>query len=197
MPIKDKITPQLKKAFSENIKKTIDTGREHGFYVCSDKEEKLTASRIRCAGSQCELVVERLPEMCPEKIQGFFHTHPQRSLLEKMAHKKFSDKDIKFMVEESRKASEKTGITAHMPSHRDLLTMFITKCDKYSEGTMCTAGDMEPDKVECWTPKRGAANFITCRIAKIDSIISIKEPGIGPRKWIKHLFEKEVIDLNK
>jgi hypothetical protein len=31
------------------------------------------------------------------------------------------------------------------------MTTIKEKCDKLTEGTVCTAADIEPDKIECWT----------------------------------------------
>ena len=194
--IKDKISPGLKDAFSENIEKTLETGKEHGFYICADKEGKLTPSRVRCIGSQCSIVAERLPDMCPEKIQGFFHTHPQRSLLEKIIDRKLTKEDMRILTEQGKKLAKEKGLTAQTPSHRDVLVFFISKCDNFSEGTVCIAGDMEPDKVGCWTPKKGAVNRLTCSYAKHDSKAKDKF-GIGPKRWIKPLFDKEVINLER
>lgn len=194
MPIKDKITPQLKNAISDNIKKTKESGREHGFFMCIDKEEKLVASRIKCEGGQCGIVANRLLGTCPGKIQGFFHVHPQRSILEKMEGKKFTEDEVRYLVENYRK--RKKDMTAQMPSHKDVLTTLMMKCEEYTEGTICTAGDLETDKVECWTSKKDVANFINCSRAKIDNILT-RKMGIAPKKWIRPLFDIEIIDLNK
>ena len=62
--------------------------------------------------------------------------------------------------------------------------------------TVCIAGDIDPDKVGCWTPKRGVANLATCYYAKRDNTLT-KEKDIAPKMWIKPLFNKEIIDLKK
>lgn len=190
--IKDKITPQLKKAFSESIDKTKSTHREHGFFMCLD--ERVFPSEVKCEGLMCGIVAEIKPGTCPDKIQGFFHAHPHKLLLEMMAGRKISDVEIEEMRIKSKERFGKRDITIQTPSHRDVLTAFITKCEKRTEGTVCTGSDLETDKVECWTPKKSAANFITCNIAKIDDKIT-KEIGDVPKRWIRQLFDKETINL--
>ena len=83
-----------------------------------------------------------------------------------------------------------------MPSHGDVLTMLLTKCNRLTEGTICTTADLEPDKVGCWTLKKGAANFATCYYAKMDYILT-KNKSTNPKIWIRPLFNKEIIDLKK
>ena len=43
--IKDKITQPLKERFRDTIKKTVDTGKEQGFFICANKEGKLYPSK--------------------------------------------------------------------------------------------------------------------------------------------------------
>ena len=189
--IKDKISPQLKKAFSESIDKTKNTGREHGFFMCLN--DKLFPSEVKCEGLMCGIVAEIKPETCPNKIQGFFHAHPHKPLLEMMIGRKLSNIEIEQMRVKS-KEFEKRGITIQTPSHRDALTAFITKCEKRTEGTACIGSDLETGKVECWTPKKNADNLIICNIAKIDDKVT-KEIGGMPKRWIRQLFDKEIINL--
>lgn len=111
-----------------------------------------------------------------------------------MLNRKISDEEIKQMISKSKERFSKIGISVQSPSHRDLLSSFINKCDRYTEGTACTTSDLETDKVECWTPKKNATNFVACSIAKIDNILT-KEIGGAPKKWISPLFTKEVIEL--
>lgn len=194
MSIKDKITPELKDAMLRNIKKTRESGNEHGFFMCADKDGKLSASRTKCEGDSCEIVLKVFPGLCPEKkIQGLFHVHPQIVSAEKLLGRRPTEDDIRDMVLIDKKGNRMIPQT---PSHKDVLSILITKCEKSTEGTVCTVGDLEPNRVGCWTPKRGAANLATCYYAKIDNILT-KEKGIGPKMWVRPLFEKEIIDLKK
>jgi hypothetical protein len=191
--IKDKITPDLKKILSETIKKTEYSGNEHGFFMCLNKDGKLSASKIKCEGDKCKIDMRLSKETCPDNNQGFFHVHPEKLNFEKILGIKITADNRKNIVITDGRGKI---ITAHSPSHLDVLTMFITKCNKLSEGTICTAGDIIPDKVECWTPKKGAVNPITCYYAKKD--ISTKEKkDVVPKTWIKYLFNKEIIDLGR
>ena len=85
-------------------------------------------------------------------------------------------------------------VSPQTPSYADVLKILLTKCDKSTEGTMCIAADLNPDNVECWTPRIGAANFATCHYAKRENALT-KITAITPKMWIKPLFKKEVIDL--
>jgi hypothetical protein len=189
--MKDKITPGLKSAMSESIKKTEESGSEQGFFMCADKDGKLSASTTKCEGNTCGIVVGIFKESCRDKkIQGFFHTHPQRLFAEAQLGRKFTKEDIKNLQITDIKGNI---MTLQTPSHTDVLEALIAKCEKYTEGTVCTAADLEPDKASCWTPKKGTANFVTCRYAKRDKIHTDKY--IGPKMWIKPLFNKEIINL--
>lgn len=194
MSIKDKITPEIKLAILASIKKTKDSDNEHGFLICIDKDEKLSVSKTECKGDACEMVINMFPESCPEKkIQGYFHTHPQRLFTEMQLGRKITEKDIRNLVIVDKKGDI---MTLQTPSHEDVLSSLLAKCNKDTEGTVCTAADIEPDKVGCWTPKKGAVNLVTCHYAKRDKILT-KEKYIGPKMWIKPLFNKEIIDLKK
>lgn len=189
--IKDKITPELKNAFSESIKKTKDSGNEHGFFICINKDGKLSASQTKCEGDNCEINMRLSQETCPGKNQGFFHVHPKKLQFEKQIGRKFTEEDKKNIIDARGDIS-----TLQMPSHGDVLTILLTKCNRLTEGTICTAADLEPDKVGCWTPKKGVANFATCYYAKRDDILT-KNKSTNPKIWIRPLFNKEVIDLKK
>jgi hypothetical protein len=192
--MKDKITQELKKSFLEAIKKTADTGKEHGFFICEDKEGKLYASNRKCEGSSCDIIAYPTAGECSGKINGFFHAHPNISTIEKFYNIKLSQDEIYELISISKELSKKENISIQTPSHRDVLTSLLQKCQKETEGTVCTASDMEKDKIECWTPRKHAANFITCGYAKIDDA-RIRDLGIYPKTWIKPLFKKELIDL--
>lgn len=194
--IKDKITPELKKSFLETIKKTRNTVKEHGFFICEDKDEKLHSSDRRCEGSSCDIVAFPTKGDCPGKIKGFFHVHPNMATLEKTYGIKFSQTDIEELLSTSRELSKRENISLQTPSHRDVLTSFLQKCIRKTEGMACTATDMEVNKIECWIPKKGAANFVTCGYAKIDDT-KTEEIGKYPKMWIKLLFNKEVINLDE
>jgi hypothetical protein len=192
MSIKDKITSELKNAIMESIKKTIESGNEHGFLMCTDKDGKLYPSREKCEGDSCGMDVGLSPRLCPKKkIQGLFHVHPNIPEIEKFLGRKFLKDDIKNMSVVDKKGN--IG-ALYSPSQRDVSMILLTKCDKLTEGTVCTATDANPDKIECWTPRIGAANFATCYYIKRYSILE-KDKAILPKMWIRPLFKREVIDL--
>jgi hypothetical protein len=192
MTIKDDITLGLKNAITDSIKKSFESGNEHGFLICKDKDGKLSASAKKCEGKSCDMKIDISPGLCPEKkIQGIFHVHPKIPSLEKNLGRKATDDDIKniFMTDEKGNI-----VSLQTPSYGDILKILLTKCNKSTEGTVCVAADADPNKVECWTPRRGAANFATCLYAKREDA-SAKITCIGPKMWTKSLFKKEIIDL--
>lgn len=194
--IKDKITKDLKIAISDSIKKTKDLNIEHGFFICQNKDGKLIPSETRCIGDKCGIRPSISPRPCQGEIQGFFHVHPQKDLLldlEKKIGRNATEEDIKHL-----KFTDIKGVESRvqMPSHVDILMTLIKKCDKFWHGTACIAGDIEPDKVECWTVKKNAANFMNCLHARIDRSFDKNYNG-SPKKWIRPLFDTEIIDLEE
>lgn len=192
MSIKDKITLELKYAMMDSIEKAEKSGNEHGFLMCADKDRKLYPSGVKCEGDSCSIYIHIHPEFCPKKkIQGFFHVHPDKLKEEKRLGRKIKKGDIKDIFKVDR---EGNAVILQTPSHTDVLTALLEKCDKSTEGTVCITSDLEPDKVGCWTPRTGAANFATCYYAKRDNVLT-KSGNIAPKMWIKPLFKKELINL--
>jgi len=72
--MKDKINSELKNKFKKEIGNTIIDGREHGFLLCSDKQEKLSATKSVVGDNN--LFLKPLKDQCGFKIRGDFHTHP-------------------------------------------------------------------------------------------------------------------------
>lgn len=53
--IKDKITGVLKEKFRDAMKKTVDTGKKHEFFICANKEGKLYPSKP-CEGDHSKML---------------------------------------------------------------------------------------------------------------------------------------------
>jgi hypothetical protein len=192
MAIKDNITLGLKYAMMNSIDKTKESGNEHGFLMCKNKDGKWSASGRNCEGDSCGMDIDIYPELCPDKkIQGFFHVHPELSEQEERLGRKLTKEDIKNAVVRDKKGNI---IELQTPSYADVLTILLTKCEKSTEGTICTASDLVPDNVGCWTPRTGSANFATCYYAKRENILT-KNKDIEPKRWIRPLFNKEIIEL--
>lgn len=190
--VPDKITLGLKYAMLNSVEKAKESGNEQGFLICKNKDGKWSASWKNCEGDSCSMDIDMSPGLCPEKkIQGFFHVHPEISSEEERLGRKLTKDDIKNAMIKDKKGNI---VTPQTPSHADVLTTLLTKCEKITEGTICTTSDLEQDKVGCWTSKKGAANFATCYYAKRDNVLT-KNKDIEPKMWIKPLFNKEVIDL--
>ena len=209
MSIKDKITQELKERFKEAIKKTIDTGREQGFYICKDKEGKLFADK-GCEGGQCDIMIGRPQDACKGEINhGDFHTHPFTSLasFERMTLIKTYGydrikNDLKNVIKEEFKyLHEKEGLkgmSINTPSYIDALKTLSFKCDGLTQGTICIGTDMDKDKVECWTVKETDkdTNSKNCKKMQKEWKYAVIMGGDMPiKKWIAPLFNKEIIDL--
>jgi len=144
----------------------------------------------------CHIIADPIPGECPGKIKGFFHVHPHIAAFEKILDRKFTQAKIDKLISFSKEFSKKQNISLQIPSHRDLLTALFQKCERKTDGITCIASDIETEKIECWTTKKNAANFVTCNLAKIDNKLT-KEVGGYPKMWIKPLFHKEVINLDE
>ena len=207
--IKDKITPKLKERFRYAIKKTIDTGREQGFYICKDKEGKLFADK-GCEGGQCDLMIGRPQDACQGEInQGDFHTHPYTSIdeYERMALvREYGydriENDLKNVVkEEFNYLHEREGLKnmpISTPSYTDTLRALGFKCDRLTQGTVCIGTDIEKDRLECWTVRETDIDTMSRNCNKMEEewkrTARIKG-GLPVKKWIVPVFDKEIIDL--
>lgn len=207
--IKDKITPKLKERFKDAIKKTIDTGKEQGFYICKDKEGKLFADK-GCEGEQCDLMIGRPQDSCRGEInQGDFHTHPYTSIdtFERMYFIKTYGyhrvkEDLKNVIkEEFNSLHEKEGlknVSINTPSYTDALKALGFKCDSLTQGTICIGTDIEKDKVECWTVRETDKDTMKRNCGKMEEEWKYAARiggGMPVKKWIVPLFDKEIIDL--
>ena len=205
--IKDKVTPKLKERLIDAIKKTIDTGKEQGFYICKDKKGKLFADK-GCEGKQCDLIIGRPQDACKGNInQGDFHTHPYTSLhpFERMVLIKtygYSrvEKDLKNVIKEEFKyLHEKEGlknVSINTPSYIDTLKALGFKCDGLTQGTVCIGTDIENDKVECWTVRETDKDTNSKNYNKMEEEwkYAVRRGGDMPvKKWIVSIFDKEII----
>ena len=197
--IRDKITPQLRKRFLQDIKKTKDTGKEHGFHLCIENSAKLSAGNT-CVGDECGIKFQQPSLSCPgRKVQGEFHTHPYLADVRKQFNIPFKGSDelldasvISFL--------EKKGPIHTLPSHSDTIDAILGKCAKKMEGTICIASDLDPTRLECWTIKNiDEGDCIRALAERLSPSEEVEEGEKGkstlPHKWVKHLFDVEIIDL--
>jgi hypothetical protein len=214
--IKDKITSKLKERLKDAIKKTIDTGKEQGFYICKDKNKQLKLSKGKlfadkgCEGRQCDIAIGRPQDACLGEInQGDFHTHPYTSLgpFERMTLIKTYGydrvkEDLKNVIKEEFKyLHEKEGLkdmSINTPSYIDTLKALGFKCNGLTQGTTCIDTDIEKDKVECWTVRKTDKNTMRKNCNKMEEEWKYavrRREGIPIKKWIVSVFDKEIIDL--
>ena len=186
--LKDRITPDLKKRFLEEIKRSIKTGKETGFLICLN--DKLHAPKKRCTGTECGLFI-RYGD-CPDKVQGGFHTHPYLPDIEQFYGRKPTEKEIKRATKIYKRDFKKDGITLQTPSHHDAVDTLINQCIGETEGTMCVGSDLDLTKVECWTVKDENVKIRDCSRATEEHKHNV---GDKPREWIKPLFIREIIDI--
>ena len=189
--IEDKISPGLKSRFKEEILKSREDGKEHGFLLCSDKKEKLSATKSIVGDDH--LYLKPLKDQCDFKIRGDFHTHPHAN-----GAKHFFEKQLgtKIPIEDVRKglidAAKMKNVSLTAPSYGDILGTMILNYNDEILGTTCIGTDIESDKIECWSTKE--------HIKKEDfdkAVEEINSPAINsnPLKWVRPLFNKETINL--
>lgn len=197
--IKDKITPELKSKFQDAINRTKETGREHGFFLCIDEQQKLSTTKLR-SGVAHQVRLESPLVACPgKKIQGDFHTHTYLTALKKVKPNLSDEKIKEFINREHKKYIEELGtekLTIDSPSPKDLLKEILYNCVGVSKGTTCVVSDLEADKVECWTVKN--MNGKNCNIAYNKLFKGEKERELVKYdKQMISLFDKEIIDLKE
>lgn len=188
--LKDRITPDIKKRFLEEIKRSIATGKETGFPICLN--DKLYAPTKRCTGKECEFIIKDLKRYCPDKVQGAFHTHPYLPNIERFYGRKPTEKEIKDGIKIYKRHFEREGITLQIPSHHDIVDTLIEQCIGETEGTVCIGSDMDLTKVECWTVKDANVKIIDCSRATEEHKQRISDQ---PREWVKPLFNREIINI--
>lgn len=170
--IKDKITPELKKRFLDEIRLSGERNKERGFLLCLDRKGKLFPSEP-CEGSKCTIPWShlRVTNPCPEKEQGDFHTHPMKDVMSKDVvgniYKNYENilpheyirRRLQSRAEKLIKIDcEKVGVkgipfSVQTPSYSDVLEALMSKCARLSEGTVCIGTDLDENHLECWTPK--------------------------------------------
>jgi hypothetical protein len=193
--IKDKITPQVRKKFSQAIKNTKETGKEYGFHLCIEKDGKLSVGDT-CIGDDCSIKLHQMHMPCSEKkAQGDFHTHPYLVDAKKYFGITFKASD-KLMKSTIRQFLDEKGFTVTMPSHADARNAILGKCSKKTEGTTCIGSDLEDNRVECWTPKDiGDDDCLRALIERLELSASEDKESTLPHEWIRPLFNIEMIDL--
>lgn len=192
--IKDKITPQLRKKFLEEIKKTEEIGKERGFHLCIEKDGKLSAGET-CTGNECGLKFRSSELSCPgRKVQGDFHTHPYLTDVRKRYNITFKGASNELLRASVESYLKEIGHTPTIPSHSDVIDAILGKCAKKMEGTTCIGTDLDMNKVECWTIKN--IDDGDCIRALMEKISPIEEDeSTLPHDWTKSLFNIEMIDL--
>lgn len=209
MKTMDKITLELKERLKDAVKKTVDTGKEQGFYICKDKEGNLFADK-GCEGGQCDIMIGRPQDACKgETNQGDFHTHPFKSLapFERMTLIKTYGydrvkNDLENVIKEELKYLHKKqglkDVSINTPSYIDALKTLSFKCNGLTQGTICIGTDIEKDKIECWTVKETDkdTNSKNCKKMEKEWKNAVIMGGDMPiKKWIAPLFNKIIIDL--
>ena len=211
--IKNKITPELRSRFIEDIKRSKESGKERGFFLCENKERKLIPSES-CEGTECDIHLGDPRKGCPPetKTYGEFHTHPYlysvKQELKDRGEKILPGEELK-VEEELRMAMNKNvryahekitkvkRITINTPSYTDVLRALLAKSINVTNGTVCTSTDVETDKVECWTikdmPKDKLKNSVA--MALID-LAKVKPEGSELiKKWVDNISDRETIYL--
>lgn len=189
--IKDKIVPELKNRIKKEIDNTTRDGKEHGFLLCLDKKEKLSATKSITGDGH--LFFKPLKNQCNFKIEGDFHTHPHannaKRFFEKQLRREIPVGEVKDGLKD---AAKKKNIPLTEPSYGDVLGTMILNHKNEILGTTCIGTDVEPEKIECWSVKD--------HIKKEDfdkAVGELDSPAVNsnPLKWVRPLFKKETIQL--
>lgn len=193
--IKDKITPSIRKKFSLAIRQTKETGKEHGFHMCIEKDGKLSPTNI-CIGDECSIKLHQTHIPCAEKkVQGSFHTHPYLEDAKKYFNitSKMSDQLKKAAI---RQFVEEKSLTVTMPSHADARDAILGKCSKKTEGTVCIGTDLDDSRIECWTPKDiDDGDCVRALADRLGLSAGEDKESTIPHEWIQPFFNVEIIDL--
>ena len=210
--IKDKITPDLRSRFIEDIKRSKESGKERGFFLCENKEGKLIPSKS-CEGTECNIHLGDPKTGClPEtKTYGEFHTHPYLNSVKQELIKtgKISpDKDLRIdeklkiamdknIREVHEKITEVKGITINTPSYTDILRALLSKSINTTNGAVCTSSDIVTDKIECWTIKDLDKDKMkkSAIMAMIELDKATLEGSQLIKKWIDNISDRETIYL--
>lgn len=210
--IKDKVTPELRYRFIEDIKLSKESGKERGFFLCENKESKLIPSKS-CEGTECDIYLGDPRTGCPSETTAYgeFHTHPylysakqelrREGKISPDAESKI-DKELKMVMNKNiREAHERVtgvkGITINTPSYTDVLKALLAKSIDITNGTVCTSTDVETNKVECWTIKDLGKDKLK-RLAAIGmtELDKVKPEGSQlMKKWIDDISDRETIEL--
>ena len=194
--IKDKITLELKARFLQEIKKTIETGNEHGFLMCYDNKGNLSPSKS-ATGEKDNINFIDIKSQCPYKIQGDFHTHAPLSDMRNFLKKEIPEENgvpEDTIRDITIRLYDHNGISTTGPSHGDLLGLLVLKGRGKIIGTVCTGSDAEPSNVECWTTRDNIIKSDHYKRAgtEIQNRKLVRNP---PHDWIKPLFNREIINL--
>lgn len=206
--IKDKITPELKKRFLDDLKISKETGNERGFIMCINEKGNLAASES-CTGDQCTISFEDPKKVCPTgTAQGDFHAHPYLTnakvyLKTEKQEIPSDEKIVSYMQRNIAKLHEDKGVkgvTINSPSGDDLAHALLSKYTNRSKGTTCTISDIGDNKLECWTVQEMREDKMKIYCAKAYSEISKRsreEDAVPIEKWLDSVFDREIIDLDK
>ena len=210
--IKDKITPELRSRFIEDIKRSKESGKERGFFLCENKESKLIPSKS-CEGTECDIHLGDPRTGCPSetKAYGEFHTHPYLYSVKQELRKEGKilpseelriDEKLRIkMGKNIREAHERItgikGITINTPSYTDVLRALLSKSINLTNGTVCTSTDVETNKVECWTIRETDKDKLKrLAIIGMTELDKVKPKGSElMKKWIDDISDRETIEL--
>ncbi len=208
--IKDKITPEIRERFKEEIKLTRERGKERGFLLCLDVKGGLYPSRS-CEGTECTFplseIIPGTKGSCIGEIQGNFHTHPGlpiREYVEELGYISSEEEIKKRTIDMVKRMHEKEGIkeisSPQTPSYGDILKELFINCQTKSKGTVCTGTDIDDTKVECWTPKKMPKKEFKKICDKTEDELTeyyITSPKrLILKSWIIPLFDREIINLD-
>lgn len=219
MSVEDKITKDTYGYMYDSVKKTKDSGVEHGFKLCKSNGDIYAKEESICKGNECEI---ELTDKCNEPMgfprQGNYHTHPyHKEVMSNISHlgNEYDIYDLlegegiyavgnnTFIIPSGLNKNEfiETYLKGVLntsfykkaqPSYGDLVLEMVKAYNKETEGTVCISADTNFDYLSCYTANKYMLKKPMLR-KSIDGFETNKD--LDAPKWMIDVFNKENISL--
>ena len=154
-----------------------------------------------CEGDECRILLGDPSTVCPQKVQGDFHTHPYlasakrkyRELGKQIPIDDILKEEVKKALIDTHEEKGIIGLSPTIPSYKDSLNAVIHRCFMDTDATTCIGSDLADNTVECWTPKDPRHG--QCIRAVFELRNEAKTKKSSSPKWIVSLFDKEQITI--
>lgn len=197
--IAKEITSELKKRFTDELKRSSIDGKERAIPLCIDQKNKLANNADTCVGTKCDVT----PGECPKGTfrVGNFHIHPlikdirdslRKPLIRKYGHIPSDDivfRHVKNLDEAKRNESDL--------SHKDAVHALYYSCLNRVNYTECVGTDIMPDSINCFEVEKDLSEEDCAKIAGEMAESVIVGERIADKEWMRKYFKTEKIDISK